>query len=151
MERTRVAVLLDRHQPGRSPRSIAASASLPSLGDWLRPGERPAELIPPEAMIRVAMTLDLPVSMVSRAFTGTWYDLNGWEWNHFHRGDRVVVFSAPDPATGARRATRGTVRDVDPLDIIEVEFDDGTRYSRIPETEGMICHASGGCRCSLPR
>ncbi|MEC3979304.1 hypothetical protein [Amycolatopsis sp. H20-H5] len=150
-DRTRVAVLLDRHQPGRSVRSIAASAGLPaaSLDSWLDAGSptHPAALVSVDTMCRVAAATGVALAVVSRAFTGTWFDLNGWQWNHFQPGDRVVVFSAPDPETRTRTATYGTVSAVDPLDVIEVDLDDGTRYLRNPESDGQICHVSGGCHC----
>ncbi|MFD9740550.1 hypothetical protein [Umezawaea sp. NPDC059074] len=149
MRPTRVAALLDLHQPGRSTRSIEASAGVSRLARWLdsTAPDQPTEPAEVDLVCRVASAIDVPVSMVSRAFTGTWYDLNGWEWNHFRPGDRVVVFSAPDPLTTTRHATKGLVLAVDPLDVIYVQFDDGTKYSRMPETEGTIAHLSGDCHC----
>ncbi|MFJ1758808.1 hypothetical protein ACIOD2_00745 [Amycolatopsis sp. NPDC088138] len=155
IDKTRVAVLLERYQPGRSVRSIAASAGVPVSGlhGWLDAGsaDQPGALVSVDTMIRLAGATGADLSVVSRAFTGTWFDLNGWEWNHFHRGDRVIVFSEPDPESGTRRVRYGTVADVDPLDVIEVDLEDGTRYRRVPESEGRICHVTGSCPCVATR
>lgn len=154
MSETRVAVLLERHQPGRPVRAIEASAGLPvaSLGAWLDQAAdpRPQALVPPETMSRIAAATGASMAAVSRAFTGTWFDFNGWQWNHFEAGDEVVVFGAADPGTGTCQVRRGTVIAVDPLDTIEVRFDDGSYYCRQPEAEGRISHLGGGCRCSTP-
>ncbi|MEV7551954.1 hypothetical protein AB0N89_20230 [Amycolatopsis sp. NPDC089917] len=153
-ERTRVAVLLERYQPGRSARSIAASAGIPPelLDLWLDVGtaEPPAEPVPVEVMTRVAAATGAELAVVSRAFTGTWFDVNGWVWNHFRTGDRVILFDAPDPRTQACEVRYGTVLDVDPLDIIEIGLEDGTRYTRTPESDGSIHHVAGGCSCVTP-
>jgi hypothetical protein len=101
-------------------------------------------------MHRVAAAIGATPSVVSGAFTGTWYDFNGWEWSHFRPRDRVIVFSAADPDTGSRWVRRGTVTAVDPLGTIDVLLDDGTKHRENPDTEGQISHLSGGCRCSTP-
>ncbi|MGH3869173.1 MAG: hypothetical protein ACRDQ4_24275 [Pseudonocardiaceae bacterium] len=151
---TRVAVLLERYQPGRPLSSIEASAGLPaaSLTGWVNPTvpARPTAPVSVDAIRRVAEAIGAPPSVVSHAFTGTWYDLNGWEWSHFQPRDRVIVFGAPDPQTGHQRVQRGTVTAVDPLGTIDVLLDDGTEHRRNPDTEGQISHLSGGCRCSTP-
>ncbi|MCU1680873.1 MAG: hypothetical protein JWQ81_1612 [Amycolatopsis sp.] len=154
MSGTRFAVLLRRHQPERSIRSIEASAGLPesSLCAWLDEAvePRPPELVPVETMSRIAAATGAPLAAVSRALTGTWFDFNGWQWNHFRAGDEVVVFGEQDPETGACQVRRGRVTAVDPLDTIDVRFDDGSFYQRQPEAEGRISHLGGGCRCSTP-
>ena len=151
---TRVAVLLERYQPGRPLSSIEASAGLPaaSLTGWVdqTAPARPATPVSVDTMHRVAAAIGATPSVVSRAFTGTWYDFNGWEWSHFQPRDRVIVFGAPDPETGARQVRRGTITAVDPLGAIDVLLDDGTEYRRNPDAEDQISHLSGGCRCSTP-
>jgi hypothetical protein len=154
MSGTRVAVLLERYQPGRPLSSIEASSGLPaaSLTGWINPTApaRPALPASLEVIHRVAATIGATPSVVYRAFTGTWYDFNGWEWSHFQPRDRVIVFSAPDPKTGLRRVQRGTVTAVDPLGAIDVLLDDGTEYHSDPDAEDQISHLTGGCRCSTP-
>jgi hypothetical protein len=151
---TRVAVLLERYQPGRPLSSIEASAGLPatSLTGWVdqTATAQPAAPMSVDTMRCVAAAIGATPSVVSRAFTGAWYDFNGWEWSHFRPRDRVLVFGAPDPETASRRVRRGTVTVVDPLGTINVLLDDGTEHRRDPETEGQISHLSGGCRCSTP-
>lgn len=151
---TRVAVLLERYQPGRALSSIEASAGLPaaSLTGWVdrTAPARPAAPVSVDTIHRVAATIGATPSVVFRVFTGTWYDFNGWEWSHFQPRDRVVVFGAPDPETGFRWVRRGTVTAVDPLGTIDVLLDDGTEHCGDPDTEGQISHLSGGCRCSTP-
>jgi hypothetical protein len=151
---TRVAVLLERYQPGRPLSSIEASAGLPaaSLIGWVdqTAPARPAAPVSLDTVCRVAAAIGAPPSVVSRAFTGTWYDFNGWEWSHFRPRDRVIVFDAPASETGSRRVRRGTVTTVDPLGTIDVLLDDGTEHRGNPDTEGQISHLSGGCRCSTP-
>jgi hypothetical protein len=150
MTTTRVAVLLERYQPGRPLSAIEVSAGLPaaSLTGWVdrTATAQPAAPVLVDTMRRVAAAIGATPSVVSRAFTGTWYDFNGWEWSHFRPRDRVLVFGAPDPETASRRVRRGTVTAVDPLGTIDVLFDDGTEHRRDPETEGQISHLSGGCR-----
>jgi hypothetical protein len=149
---TRVGVLLDRYQPGRSVRSIAGSAGLPTLAlaEWLDTSARPAELVASDTMHGVAAAIGAPLSVVSRAFTGTWYDLNGWPWNHFSLGDRVLLLGPPDPVTGSRVGGYGTVTEVDPLDTLTIQGDDGTEHRRNPDSPGNVYHLMGGCGCSLP-
>ncbi|HKR50124.1 MAG TPA: hypothetical protein VJT72_11170 [Pseudonocardiaceae bacterium] len=151
---TRVAVLLERYQPRRALISIEASAGLPvaSLTGWVdqTASARPAAPVSVDTIRRVAAAIGAPQSVVSRAFTGTWYDFNGWEWSHFQPRDRVIVFDAPDAGTRARRVWRGTVTAVDPLGTIDVLLDDGAEHCWNPDTEGQISHLTGGCRCSTP-
>ncbi|MGH3896811.1 MAG: hypothetical protein ACRDTA_00875 [Pseudonocardiaceae bacterium] len=151
---TRVAVLLERYQPGRALSSIEASAGLPtaSLTGWVdrTASARPAAPASVDTIRRVAAAIGATPSVVSRTFTGAWYDFNGWEWSHFRPSDRVIVFGASDPEIGTRRVRRGTVTAVDPLGTIDVLLDDGTEYRRNPDTEGQISHLTGGCRCSTP-
>lgn len=82
---TRVAMLLDRYQPGRALSSIEASAGLPaaSLTGWVdrTASARPAAPVPVDTIRRLAAAIGVTPSVVSRAFTGTWYDFNGWEWS----------------------------------------------------------------------
>lgn len=155
MTTTRVAVLLERYQPGRALSSIEASSGLPtaSLTGWVDPTApaRPAAPVSLDTIRRIAAAIGATPSVVSCAFTGTWDDFNGWEQSHFRPGDRVIVFGAPDPETASRRVRRGTVTAVDPLGTINVLLDDGTEHHRKPDTEGQISHLSGGCRCSTPR
>jgi hypothetical protein len=154
MTTTRVAVLLERYQPGRPLSSIEASAGLAagSLTGWVEftASARPLTPVSPDTIRRVAAALGATPAVVFHAFAGTWYDVNGWEWSHFRPQDRVIVFDAPDPETGARRVRRGTITAVDPLGAIDVLLDDGTEYHRDPDTEGQISHLGGGCRCSTP-
>jgi hypothetical protein len=151
---TRVAVLLERYQPGRALSSIEASAGLPaaSLTEWVdqTATAHPATPMSVDTMRRVAAAIGATPSLVSRVFTGTWYDFTGWEWSHFRPRDRVIVFGTPDPKTASRRVRRGTVTAVDPRGTIDVLFDDGTEHRRDPDTEGQISHLTGGCRCSTP-
>jgi hypothetical protein len=154
MTSTRVAVLLERYQPGRPLSSIEASSGLPaaSLTGWIDStgSARPTLPASPDLIHRVAATIGATPSVVYRAFTGTWYDVNGWEWNHFRPRDRVIVFSAPDPKTGMRRVQRGTITAVDPLGAIDVLLDNGTEHHSDPDAEEQISHLTGGCRCSTP-
>ncbi|MGH3845344.1 MAG: hypothetical protein ACRDS0_28530 [Pseudonocardiaceae bacterium] len=147
-------MLLARYQPGRSLSSIEASAGLPaaSLTRWVdhNAPARPAAPVSVDTMRRVAAAIGATPSVVSGAFTGTWYDFNGWEWNHFQPRDRVIVFGAPDSKTGSRRVRRGTVTAVDPLGKLDVLLDDVTKQRSNPDTEGLISHLSGGCRCNTP-
>ena len=151
---TRVAVLLQRYQPGRALSSIEASAGLraASLTQWVdrTAAARPGAPVSADTVRRVATAIGATPSVVSGAFTGTWYDFNGWEWNHFRPRDRVIVFGAADPNTGSRRVRRGTVTAVDPLGTIDVLLDNGTEHRENPDIEGQISHLSGGCRCSTP-
>jgi hypothetical protein len=151
---TRVAVLLERYQPGRALSSIEASAGLSarSLTGWVDQAApaRPVAPVSVDTIHRVAAAIGATPSVVSCAFTGTWYDFNGWEWSHFRPRDRVIVFSAPDPKTGIRRVRRGTIITVDTLGTIDILLDDGTEHRRDPDTEGQISHLGGGCRCSTP-
>ena len=147
---TRVAVFLQRYQPGRSLSWIEASTGLPaaSLTQWVdrTAAARPGALVSADTVRCVAAAIGATPSVVSGAFTGTWYDFHGWEWSHFRPRDRVIVFGAADPETGSRRVQRGTVTAVDPLGTIDVLLDDGTEHRESPDTEGRISHLSGGCR-----
>ncbi|HEY3895796.1 MAG TPA: hypothetical protein VGL88_10565 [Pseudonocardiaceae bacterium] len=154
MTTTRVALLLERYQPGRPLSSIEASAGLPatSLTEWIdrTAPARPAALASVDTMRRIAAAIGATQSVVSGAFTGTWYDFNGGKWSHYQPRDRVLVFDAADPITGSRRVRRGTVTAVDPLGTIVILLDDGTEHHENPDTESQISHLSGGCRCSTP-
>jgi hypothetical protein len=151
---TRVAVLLERYQPAQPLSSIEASAGLPaaSLTGWVDHAApaRPATPVSVDTMHRVAAAIGATPSVVFHAFTGTWYDVNGWEWNHFRPRERVIVFGAPDPQTGSRRVQRGTITAIDPLGTINVLLDDGTEHRSNPDTESQISHLSNGCRCNTP-
>jgi hypothetical protein len=150
---TRICVLFERYQPGRSVRSIAGSAGVDAsaLAEWLGTSDPPSALVSVPAMHRIAGAIGAPLSVVSRAFTATWYDFNGWRWNHFRCGDRVLLLGPPDPASGTRVAGYGTVTEVDPLDTLTIQGDDGTETRRNPDSPGNIYHLLGGCACSLPR
>lgn len=85
---TRVAVLLDRYQPGRTLSSIEASAGLPAASltgwvDWIA-SARPAAPVSMDTMRRIAAAIGATPSVVSHAFAGIWYDSPSSNWCRLH-------------------------------------------------------------------
>lgn len=74
-------------------------------------------------------------------------DSAGGCWNHFAPGDRVLVFGAPDPATGSRRVRRGTVLAPLSPDIIRMDFGGEGHGEFSPADPVRIYHVAGTCRC----
>ncbi|MEV7045238.1 hypothetical protein [Amycolatopsis sp. NPDC051061] len=84
--------------------------------------------------------------MTQKAFTAAWSDVDGGRWRHFGPGDRVLVFGAPDPATGWSLVRRGAVTDVS-AESIGVDFGAAGQAVFTAGDGVRISHVAGSCRC----
>ncbi|MEA5362519.1 hypothetical protein VA596_23485 [Amycolatopsis sp., V23-08] len=85
--------------------------------------------------------------MESTRSIGTEDAAQGGYWSHFAQGDRVLVFGAPDPATGRRRVRRGTVLSPPSPGVITIDFGNG-EHGELSAADGVqVSHAAGACRC----
>ncbi len=126
---------------------MKSEARIAELFERYRPEVTGRPITPPPmtVLLRLAAALGADVTTVQQAFTATWSTLNGW--NHFAPGDRVLVFGAPDPATGSRRVRRGTVLEPLSPDLIRIDFGSEGHDEFAPADPVRVCHVAGTCRC----
>ncbi len=84
--------------------------------------------------------------MTQKAFTTAWSDADRGRWSHFGPGDRVLVFGAPDPATGRSLVRRGAVTDVSG-ESIGVDFGAAGQAVFTADDGIRLSHVAGSCRC----
>lgn len=148
---SRVAELFERYRPEWSVQAISDSAGMPArfLQSWVTPEMTgPPTAPPPESvLLRLAAALGADFPAVQQAFTAAWNTLDGGCRNHFAAGDRVLVFGAPDPATGSRRVRRGTVLAPLSPDTIRIGFGAEGHGEFSPADRVRVTHVAGTCRC----
>ena len=148
---SRIAELFESCRPEWSVRAIADSAGMPALylQSWVTPRETGHPITPPSktVLLRLAAALGADFTAVQQAFAAVKSTHEGGSWNHFARGDRVLVFGEPDPANRSRRVRRGTVLDPVSLDIIRIDFGDEGHEEFSPTDPVQINHAAGTCHC----
>lgn len=101
---------------------------------------------PSEAALR-QLAAGADITAVQQAFAAARRTLDGSRWNHFAKGDRVLVFGKPDPANGSRRVRRGTVLAPPSAEIIEIGFGDEGNEEFSPADPVRVSHAAGACKC----